>query len=107
MEATPPGHKAMVCEALASIGDMPTKSIAGKPIKPPPPATELSAPATNPATKRKIAWLRAILKIMQSLEVAGSRCGNPSARSELSPFAQPLFIQQGYNAKTPLRLSIA
>src|SRR5438874_2152087 len=97
MEATPPGHRAMVCEALASIGDMPTKSIAGKPMKPPPPATELSAPASNPATRRKIAWLRAMLKITRSLEAAGAGCSDlqtfliytaslfdPKARAELS-----------------------
>src|SRR5215469_3283299 len=46
-------HNAIVLVALAGMGGTPVHNSAGKAMKPPPPATELSAPPTPPATNRK------------------------------------------------------
>jgi len=43
-----------VLVALAGMGGTPVNSSAGKAIKLPPPATELSAPPNAPATNRKM-----------------------------------------------------
>src|SRR5215831_3698657 len=46
-------HNAIVLVALAGMGGTPVHNSAGKAMKLPPPATELSAPPTPPATNRK------------------------------------------------------
>src|SRR5262249_61190838 len=51
--AAAPVHNAIVFVALAGIGGTPVNNNAGNAMKLPPPATELSAPPSNPATKRK------------------------------------------------------
>lgn len=49
-----PGSEAKEFVTLATIGPRPTKSSAGKEISDPPPAIELTVPATKPAaTKNK------------------------------------------------------
>ena len=48
--AVTPNQRAIVWVALAGIGGTPVNSSAGKAIKPPPPATALSAPPITPAT---------------------------------------------------------
>src|SRR5579864_6388545 len=49
-----PGHRATEFVALAGMGAAPVKSNAGKATKLPPPATELMAPPSMAATKRKV-----------------------------------------------------
>src|SRR5205823_3205326 len=53
VEASVPGHSAMVLVALAFTGGMPVKSRAGNAINPPPPATELTAPPATAAENRR------------------------------------------------------
>ena len=53
VEASVPGHNATVFVALAFTGGIPVKSRAGKAMKPPPPATELIAPAMMAAPNKR------------------------------------------------------
>ena len=53
VEASVPGHNAMVLVGLAFTGGMPGNSRAGKAIKPPPPATEFIAPPATAAENRR------------------------------------------------------
>src|SRR5437660_1738426 len=52
--ATPAGHSATEFVAFAATGGTPVKRSAGKLTKLPPPATELIAPATAAAKKRRV-----------------------------------------------------
>lgn len=47
-----PAHEAKVLVALAAIGGTPANNRAGKVIKPPPPAMELSTPPITPDKNR-------------------------------------------------------
>src|SRR5689334_8849852 len=54
VEASVPGHRATVLVALALMEGIPVNSNAGKAIKPPPPATEFTAPPSSAAQKRRM-----------------------------------------------------
>src|ERR1700733_12525456 len=78
--ATPAGQRATEFVALAMTGVTPEKSRAGKEMKLPPPATELSAPATAAATKRRRKVRRGSGNGGNSLETPSVVRGDPHVR---------------------------
>src|ERR1051326_5654356 len=80
----------MVLVALALMGGMPAKSRAGNAMKPPPPATELSAPAKTAAENSSTAWLGSIVNQPSRLLCKSGICFCYS--EERSDFSNSRFL---------------